>query len=594
MGRPFSQDYIETVRQAADIVQIISDYVPLKKAGTRLKGLCPFHQEKTPSFSVDPGNQLFYCFGCQTGGDVFKFVMLYDKLGFGEAVESLAGRFGVPLPKVSGPAETEHQRLLEMNGAADEWFRKMLADSEGGRRCRAYLEERGLSEETIRRLRLGYAPDTWEGLRSHLLAKRFKPEQLMRGGLTLQRKSGQGEYDRFRDRLIFPIHDAGGRTIAFGGRALGDVQPKYINSPETPTYTKGNHLYGFDLSREAIRREGFAIVVEGYMDLAAVVQAGFDNVVASLGTAFTPPQAQLLARAGERVVVSYDGDSAGATATARSLDLLLQRGFDVRVVDLPAGKDPDDVIRSEGADAYGKLVRGAPEYLQFLLQREIRSRDVQRIEGKVGAVNAMLPHLARLDSAIERAAWAGRLADELQIEEGLVLQELRGALRKAATSIRQRPPEPRRAPAQAERRLVSLLLNSEEERRRWVNELDVSILEGTPVCTIVETILRLTRENKRVDHPAVLAELEERPADCELLTRMAFDDEPETGPGIEDCLCAFEREKLQRLGVHAVREIGKLQVGEVGEDLPEKKEDINERLLRMQQIARQRDALYDA
>lgn len=574
----FSSDFIESVRAAGDIVRVIADYVPLKQAGARYKGLCPFHQEKTPSFSVDPNNQLFYCFGCQTGGDLFKFVMLYEKVGFPEAVESLANRFGIPLPKVTRtPADDERERTLEMNEAAARLFAARLTQE---KRCRDYLARRGLDDETARKLGLGYAPDEWEVLRGHLLARGFKPRELLRGGLVLARKSGQGEYDRFRNRLIFPIRDLAGRIVAFGGRTLGDAEPKYINSPETPAYTKGNHLYGLDSAREAIRREGQAIVVEGYLDLAALVQAGFDNVVASLGTSFTPAQARLLARYTDRVVVSYDGDAAGAAATARSLDLLLERGFSIRVVELPAGTDPDDFIRAEGAEAYGQLLRNAPEYLEFLLHKEMRGRDLGRVDEKIAVVNAVLPHLAKLGNPIERTSWAAMLADALAIGDDLVLQELRAALATARTRIRERP---RSSPTvrEAEARLVAVLLRSEEERAHWAQELDESEFEGTRVAPIVRAILRRTREGKPVDAPAVMGDLTNE-ADRDLCTRIAFRAEPETGPSVEDCLWAFKRERLQRQGREVVRELNRLD---------DDGDDVDRRLMRVQELARQRDAL---
>jgi len=588
LGGPFPQDFIEAVRSAGDIVRVISDYVPLKRAGVRYKGLCPFHQEKTPSFSVDSNNQLFYCFGCQTGGDVFKFVMLYEKATFVEAVELLAKRFGVPIPAGrQSPEDDARERLLQLGQTAAVFYRSSLEDEQSGVRVREYLSKRGLDSTTSERLGLGYAPDSWEALQQHLKAKRFRAEEIERAGLALPRKSGRGHYDRFRDRLIFPIRDIGGRTVAFGGRTLGDAEPKYINSPETPTYTKGNHLYGLDLAREAVRREGFAVVVEGYLDLAALVQAGFENVVASLGTAFTPTQARLLSRFTERIVVSYDGDTAGAAATARSLDMLLQSGFEVRVVDLPPGADPDDTIREHGAEAYGKLLREAPAYLDFLLGRELRARDISKTQEKIAAVNAVLPHIAKLDNAIERASWATRLADVLQIEDGLVLQELRTALKSAQTTIRQRPRRPQ-TPREAEARLVSLLLRSEDERLRWVDEIDRQDLVGTQVGAIVETILRLTREGRAVDGPLVLSALQDE-HDHELFTRIAFREDPEEGPGVEDCLCALKRDRLHREGKQRVRELVELQgAGESAADAA----DVNERLLQLQQLARQRDELY--
>jgi DNA primase len=586
LGGAFPQHFIDAVRDAADIVQVISDYVPLKRAGARLKGLCPFHQEKTPSFSVDPNAQLFYCFGCQTGGDTFKFIRLYEKAEFGEAVKILAQRFGVPIPAERERQRGPEERLLRMMKEADEFYRSRLRDDSVGRRCRGYLEKRGISQETTDKLGLGYAPDSWDALRGHLLSKRFRPEEMQKGGLVLLRKSGQGHYDRFRDRLIFPIRNLSGRTVAFGGRALGDAEPKYINSPETPIYVKGNLLYGLDLARKAIRREERAVVVEGYLDLAAVLQAGYENVVASLGTAFTQAQTRLLGRYAGRVAVSYDGDTAGAAATVRSLDLLLEKGLEVRVVELPAGSDPDDFIKEKGAEAYGKLLKEAPEYLQFLVRRELRTRDIDRVDEKIAAANAVLPHVAKLGNAIERASWAGRLADALHIEDDVVIQELRAATKVAQTGIRQRP-KSSAVLREAEARMVSLLLRSEEDRLLLADGIEWEDLAGTEVVSIIETILQLTKEGKQVDYPEVLSALE-GDSERDLLTQIAFREEPEEGPSVEDCLVACRRQRLAREGRAITREIGALQSDK---DRPADGSDVDERLMDLQRLAEQRDAL---
>jgi DNA primase len=591
LGGPYQQDFVESVRSAADIVRLVSDYVPLRQAGRRHKGLCPFHQEKTPSFSVDAERQLFYCFGCQTGGDVFRFVQLYEKLEFREALEFLAGRFGVPIPERSGgPSADDPVALtLAMNRAALDYYRKLLADPEAGARARAYLERRGIDADVVERLQLGYAADGWEGLRGHLLSKRFAPAALVRGGLVRQREGGSGQYDRFRDRLIFPIRDTQGRVVAFGGRALSDDdEPKYLNSPETPAYVKGNHLYGLDQAREAIRQEGLAIIVEGYMDLAAVLQAGRHNVVASLGTAFTPAQARLLARFTQRVVVSYDGDAAGNQATLRSLDLLLEHGMEVRVVELPPGMDPDDYIRAHDPAAYARLVHEAPQYIHYMIRRVARARDIAKVEEKVAAVNAVLPHIAKLSNAIERAGWATRLADELQIEEGLVMQELRKALRAAQKTIRQRPdrPNPLR---ESDARLVSRLLASDDDRRHCAAAIEWRDLEGSPVIGIVRKILEIDERGDAVEYSSVWNELDE--ADRGLLTAIAFRDEPAEGPTAEDCLLAFRRQRLTREGRQALRELDRVRSGADDPPRGSPPASVDEQLRRIEELARQRDRL---
>jgi DNA primase len=591
----FPQAFIEAVRDAADIARVVSDYVPLKPAGARLKGLCPFHQEKTPSFHVDPEKGLFHCFGCRAGGDVFKFVMLYDKLGFAESVESLARRFGVKLPERGGAtahADSERDVVLRINEIASEYYRLML-EAEAGRAGRDYLLARGLTRETAERLGLGFAPDAWEALTSHLRAKRFSVEEVERAGLALPRKSGGGHYDRFRNRLIFPIRDVLGRTLAFGGRTIGGDEPKYINSPETPAYTKGDHLYGLESAREAIRREGFAVVVEGYLDLAALVQAGFGQVVASLGTAFTPRQSTLLARYTRRVWVSFDGDAAGAAATARTLDLLLDQGFEVRVVDLPAGQDPDDFVRSAGAAAYDHALREAPEYLEFLARREARTRDLRRIDDKVAALNALMPHLARLPGVVERSAWAGRVAELLGVEDDLVLQELRAAAREARTRLRRRDPEhPGAGELDArwcEARLVHLLLRSPDERRGCAASIEAGDLDGTAVEPIVSTLLRLARDGGAVTPTRVLEALESDELRS-LFAGIVLRDEPEEGPNADDCLCGLRRERLGRAERDAVRTIGRLQSGE--DSASPTPDELDRWLIHLQELARERDALH--
>jgi DNA primase len=573
---------VETVRQAGDIVRLISDHVPLRARGARMLGLCPFHEEKTPSFSVDPKAQLFYCFGCHTGGDLFKFVQLYERVDFKEAVEILARRWGVALPSAETPGDAARRRLLELTEAAAAWFASRLAEDDGGRRAREYLARRGIGENTAEKLRLGLAPDAWDALRTHLSGKRFRSEEIVSAGLALPRKSGSGEYDRFRDRLIFPIRDASGRTIAFGGRALGEAEPKYLNSPETPLYVKGENLYGLDLAKDAIRREGLAVVVEGYMDLAAVLQAGTDCVVATLGTAFTAAQAKLLARFAHRVVVSYDGDKAGVQAAARSLDVLLARGFEVRILDLPGGLDPDDFIRQEGAEAYARRLEHAPSWLEFLLERERRTRDLSRVEEKVAGINALLPHLAHLASPLERAAWAGRIADAMEVDDHLVLAELKAALKEARPAVRIRPTEASPHVREAEAGLVRALLTTLAEQRP--PDFELSEVEGTPVAPIVRTMLRMSDEGLAVDASSVFSALESD-AERDLLVRIALhaeEGEAEAPEILEDCLLVLRKERWIREGKALQREIERAAADPAARDAL---------LRRKQELARRIDAL---
>ncbi|HET7099527.1 MAG TPA: DNA primase, partial [Terriglobia bacterium] len=351
-------DQVEDVRAAADIVKIVGDYVQLRKAGANMMGLCPFHQEKTPSFAVHPGKQIFHCFGCGVGGDVFKFIMLVDNLTFPEALERLADKVGVTLVQTGprGKDSKSHERaaLYTIHEAAAKFYAGQLTGTGEGRAARAYLLDRGLQDEVIGRFLLGYAPREGRALTRHLSSLGFDDEAVEKAGLVLRpAPSGTGQrdaggsrrFDRFRGRIIFPIANESGKVIAFGGRALGDEQPKYLNSPETLIYTKSRVLYHLDSAGKAIRKQDYAILVEGYMDCIAVDSGGIDNVIASCGTSFTDAQIRLLARYSRRVVVNYDPDSAGIAATERSLNALLEAGFEVKVLALPGGLDPDSFIR---------------------------------------------------------------------------------------------------------------------------------------------------------------------------------------------------------------------------------------------------------
>jgi DNA primase len=467
---------------------------------------------------------------------------------------------------------------MVMNDAAMGFFREQWADPSRGRLARDYIRERGVSDAIAHRFGIGYAPDGWEALLTVLAARGFKAAEIQSAGLAIPRKDGSGHYDRFRHRVIFPIRDVSGRVVAFGGRAMGDSEPKYLNSPETPAYVKGEHLYGLDVAREAIRHEGFAILVEGYLDLIALHQAGFDNAVASLGTALTPSQVKLLARYAERVVVSYDGDAAGVNAAAKSLDLFLERGFDVRVAEIPNGKDPDDFVKDQGAAAYEAIVRQSPGYLDFLVRRELAARDLGRPEDKVAAINAILPKLARLESAVERSAWAGRLADALRIDDDLVMQELRNALRAAKPGIRHRagPVEPTK---DVEARLVRLVLSSPEARDRARLALDPTDLTGTRVDTIVRTILELDSQGLPVEGPLVVDALENE-ADRELLTRIAFRDEAPGGADeVDGCLVTLRKTRLKKEHSDERRELDALS-----------RDDQTERLLKLMKLGQEMDA----
>ncbi len=425
---------VEEVRAAADIVKVVGDYVKLRKAGANYMGLCPFHQEKTPSFAVHPAKQIFHCFGCGVGGDVFKFVMMIDSLTFPEALRRVAEKVGVTLSDTVGDEAYDgstrvRAALYKLHEAAAKFFAGQLSGTAEGRVARAYLEDRGLSDEVVGRFRLGYAPGDGQALTRHLTGLLHEvvqggagneSELLEKSGLVGRDVERNRHYDRFRRRIIFPISNDSGKVVAFAGRALGDEQPKYLNSPETPIYTKGRVLYHLDRAAQAIRKLDYTILVEGYMDCIAVASSGIENVTASCGTSLTESQIRLLGRYSRRVVMNYDPDSAGVAATERSLALLLEEGFEAKVLALPEGLDPDSFLRKKGPAAYRQLLATAPTYIDYLTDRALATHGAETPEARVAVANAIAPYLARVPNSMLRGELANRLATRLRITDRLV------------------------------------------------------------------------------------------------------------------------------------------------------------------------------
>jgi DNA primase len=414
----------DEIRRRTDFLAVVGAHASLKKSGRYYKGLCPFHQEKTPSFHVDPERGLFHCFGCGAGGDLFDFVMRTANLGFAEAVAELARRVGVsldPSPEAARRA-SEREHLWRALDAAREHFRTMLA--RGGAKARAYLTRRGVSDEIVARFQLGYAPPGWDGLLRALTARGYSPAMLEQAGLVAPRQSG-GHFDVFRDRLMFPILDLQDRVVAFGGRALDDSEPKYLNSRDTPVFTKGRVLYALGQAREAIRARGEALVVEGYMDALACHQFGFANAVASLGTALTADQVALLRRFASRVVFLYDSDQAGEAATQRGLILCEEAELSARVAVLPAGQDPDSYLRQSGPEAFGRLIDAALPMFEYQVEAAARRHDTRTREGRVGLIDEMLIVIQRVANPVRTAEYLRVLSERYGLPEEAIRQRLR-------------------------------------------------------------------------------------------------------------------------------------------------------------------------
>ncbi len=424
-----SDDFVDKLRVQADIVAVVSEYVPLKKKGRNYWGCCPFHQEKTPSFSVAPDKGFFYCFGCQAGGDAFRFLMRVENIGFGDAVKLLAQKLNIPVPEkerseAEKQREKEREEILRANALARDFYHACLIKSALGINALSYLADRGLAIETAQNLQLGFAPDSWDKLSSALQKRGVTPEILVKAGLSIPRPQ-EGVYDRFRNRIMFPIEDIRERVIGFGGRVMDASQPKYLNSPETPVFNKRTVLYNIPRAYRAIKEAGYAIVVEGYMDSIALASHGVPNVVASLGTSFTPEQSRLLLHYAPEIVFAYDSDAAGQNATLRALSIVRSSGAVVKVASFPDGKDPDEIVRKQGVGAFKERIAAAAGLLEFQMGRVLGESNYSDLSGKVSVVNKAIPFLAMSDSAVEVDAHIARLAEKLGIDENSIRSELR-------------------------------------------------------------------------------------------------------------------------------------------------------------------------
>ncbi len=474
MGR-ISEDKIQEIRDRADIVEVVSGYLPLKRSGANYQGLCPFHQEKSPSFNVNASRQIFHCFGCGVGGNVFSFLMRMDGLSFPDAVRRLGEKVGVEVEEEEvSPAEIQRrearERLLRVNEAAGTFYHRILLEEEAGAAGRRYLRQRGYDGETVRAFQLGFAPDAWEALARHLAEQKFALEDARQAGLVRPGKQDRGDFDQFRNRLIFPIHDLQGRMIAFGGRVLDDSLPKYINSTESAVYHKGQILYGLHQAREAMRHTGEALVVEGYFDVIALHRAGFAGAVATCGTALTGEHARLLKRYADKVLLVFDEDAAGRQATFRAMDALLPVGLEIGVVGLPPGEDPDSLLKAGGADGFRRCLDASRPVLEVFLDDQLQVNG-ESVEGRARAAEQVLERIRRLPGDLERNLYVKRLAERTGIDLDLLLGKVRGgspekpAVRRAAPAP-QKAMSPTTETGRAQKFLLRLMLADGQQRAK--------------------------------------------------------------------------------------------------------------------------------
>lgn len=470
-----ADNFAQTVKQQTDIVRIVGEYVKLRKSGANWSALCPFHKEKSGSFYLYPGTSSYYCFGCHEHGDVFTFVMKMDNVSFPEAVRAVAQKMGIPLPQreFSSPHEAREaglrKQLLDVHEAATQYFQQNLQSPEAAR-AREYMSSRGITPETVKTFRLGYAPESFNDMRDRL-GKFFSEEVLRASGLFSSKERDDGSagpmYARFRKRLTFPINSEQGKPIAFTARLLDVIDeksgPKYLNSPETPLYTKGQVLFNLDRAKGGIKELGFALLVEGQMDCISVYMGGVHNVIATSGTAFTEHQVRMLGRFTKNVVLNFDPDSAGMNAAEKTISLLVEEDFAVRVVILPGGLDPDRFVQEHGMAEYTAAVRGAMRYSDYLIERAQALGAARTPEAKVKALNFLLPHIRRIPSPIIRNEFATNAAQKLGIESSLVLEEVKKAAQQRLESVRAAQP---RAVTEVERLLLSALVLPEADSSR--------------------------------------------------------------------------------------------------------------------------------
>jgi DNA primase len=540
-------DFKEQLKSSLDIVKVVGEYVRLKRMGAtgRYIGLCPFHQEKTPSFNVNQSRQFYKCFGCGVAGDAFKFVMEIDGLTFPEAIKLLAERNGVPMPTradYSDPQSKLRSALFEIHRIAAEHFQANLRGPQGAD-ARAYLDKRGLSPELIETFGLGFSERTGQSLARRLAQEQFPTEQIDASALLSKRDDGS-RYDFFRGRLMFPIHDESGKVVAFGGRAMRDDDgPKYFNSGETPIYRKTSVLYNLHRARDGMRRSGRAILVEGYMDVIGVYAAGVREVVASCGTALTTPQVRTMHRHADTVVVNFDPDNAGANAAEKAIQLLLDEGLHVRVVALEGGLDPDEYVKQNGTAAYLARLESASGYFHWLADRARARFDMQSAEGRMDAFRFLLPTVQKISDKLERAAVANDLAGYLGVDPGLVLDQFK----KAAADRRTPSPvaQPRSTVPALESMLLNALLANQETREEILPQLDQSFIDGFATREIFEVLKTLANSGDSVAFSALNERLTE-PAQS-LLHQIVSADEILDGDRVPEVALEQARNCLRKL-----------------------------------------------
>ncbi|MFA5350883.1 MAG: DNA primase [Candidatus Omnitrophota bacterium] len=550
MSARIPENILEDVLSRVDIVEIISGYIPLKKAGRNFKANCPFHHEKTPSFTVSPDRQIYHCFGCGESGNAFKFLMRHERMEFPEAVEVLAKKAGVILPEQDKPEISRQlsltSQLYKINELAAKFYESMLHGAAASA-WRDYLLSRGIKLQTIKEFHLGLAPSAWDSLINYLRSKGISLSLMEKAGLVLPKEAG-GYYDRFRNRIIFPIFDIRSRVIGFGARVMDKTLPKYINSPETPVYIKGKNFFGLNLSKDYIRENDFAVIVEGYLDFMIPYQEGLNNVVASQGTALTLEQIRLLKRYTHNVVMIYDGDAAGEIATLRSLDMLIEEGLNVKVVPLPKGMDPDALVRREGINILKSKLQDAKSLFDYKLEVLKCRHDIKDAHGKSKIATEMLSTINKFDNAILRGEYVKRLSEGIKIPEHYILEEMN----KLKPNVTERSSEGLCVKKSvsgvnpAEKLLIKFMLEERELIERIMQELSPADFADTRTAKVVSVMQDLFTQGKNIE-PSILMNYFSEDDASQLVCESMFMPEllgQDREKAVNDCIA---RIKVQRL-----------------------------------------------
>ncbi len=556
MGSYIPDEIVEEIRTRSNIVEIISERIQLKKSGVNYKGLCPFHSEKTPSFIVSQGKQIFHCFGCGAGGNVYQFIMQIENIPFPDAVLYLAKRYGISIPEQKGKGINSSQKsiIYSVNELASDFFRKHLLESPQGRTAREYLKKRGINDDTADVFKIGYAPSLREGIRQFLKKNGISVETQKLAGLIKEKDDGGGYIDKFRDRIIFPIFDTEGRIVAFGGRILNDREerPKYLNSPETPVYKKSDILYGLNLSKEQIRKSKEAFLVEGYFDLITAYQNGVKNIIATSGTALTENHAGVLKRYTDNITLLFDGDEAGRSASMKGGVVLINKGIKVKVIPLPPGKDPDSFIKEKGMDGFLSIASAAKLYMEYIIEKAISETDIKNADGKIECIKTVIPYLSLINNSIERIAYLSLLADRTGIKEKAIMEEMdkesdRGKGQGARGKERLDPVPLTHTPSsnKAERILVQLMLLDSKNINKIKNRISADDFNDSDMANIASILFGLSVGENVVTLSKVMDMIHDERLK-RVASELAFEDIEyrEVDRNISDCVRYIKRSRI--------------------------------------------------